>query len=602
MRRKKSKAVPTQHAMLVAWGEYAQQIGLVEQVTQVSLGQKTRTHSPQRKVLEALVGTLAGLPHLQDISRSAHPLDQDTAVAQAWGQEAWADYSGVSRTMKALTMAEVNQVIRGLQVISKPFVDEEVTRSLGQEGRLIYDGDLTGLPVSKSSQTYPNVAYGHMDDAICLGYQAAVVSLRSPTYGRLWLSIEHHPGNTISSQQAEALVLAAEACTGRRPWRRTDLLEERLQQKVESGRVLQKRLDDQQMRLAQVQAKLDQTKHKLHEIQSLVAQLEQKYQARNRPERPTSQLALARKRLEIYQKRLERRELEVPKAQRPMKRTQERLQQHQVEQGILADRLAQFQQENAENTNPLQATFRLDAGFGTWKNLALLIEMGYEVFTKAFSPQTVQVLHKQFAKPEDWIRVGERAEMSGIENCQPNNFYYSVDVGLLHFTTSDGRLKKGAMLHFGTTPVTKEVQQWFDFFNGRQTIEAGIKESKQVFYLHRFKVRSEPAIILQEHFVLFAANFIRWANVWLMNHSTGSAKDALDHAKLGTKRLVSVAAHTSADVIWFSDGCFLRFSDLSLLAGKDLFLPRQPDFCKNRLNNFVFFQCFRRFAKWLHNT
>ncbi len=45
-----------------------------------------------------------------------------------------------------------------------------------------------------------------------------------------------------------------------------------------------------------------------------------------------------------------------------------------------------------------------------------------------------------------------------------------------------------------------------------QTIEAGIKESKQVFYLHHLKVRSEPAISLQEAFVMFAANFIRWAS------------------------------------------------------------------------------------------
>jgi hypothetical protein len=47
----------------------------------------------------------------------------------------------------------------------------------------------------------------------------------------------------------------------------------------------------------------------------------------------------------------------------------------------------------------------------------------------------------------------------------------------------------------------------------RQTIEAGIKESKQVFYLHHIKVRSEPAIYLQECFVVFAANFIRWASI-----------------------------------------------------------------------------------------
>ena len=76
----------TQHAMLVMWGLFAQRIGLVAAVQRVKLKQKTRDHTPHSKVLEFLVAILAGLPHLQDISRSAHPLDQDQIVAEAWGQ------------------------------------------------------------------------------------------------------------------------------------------------------------------------------------------------------------------------------------------------------------------------------------------------------------------------------------------------------------------------------------------------------------------------------------------------------------------------------------------------------------------------------------
>jgi len=70
----------TQHAMLVVWGLYAQQIGLVKAIEQVQLRQKRRTHQPQTKVLEFLVAILAGLPHLKDISRSAHPLDHRLQV------------------------------------------------------------------------------------------------------------------------------------------------------------------------------------------------------------------------------------------------------------------------------------------------------------------------------------------------------------------------------------------------------------------------------------------------------------------------------------------------------------------------------------------
>ncbi len=60
-----------------------------------------------------LVAILAGLQHLQDISLAAHPLDKDQAVAQAWGQPAWADYSGVSRTLSALSWNEVKQIVQG---------------------------------------------------------------------------------------------------------------------------------------------------------------------------------------------------------------------------------------------------------------------------------------------------------------------------------------------------------------------------------------------------------------------------------------------------------------------------------------------------------
>ena len=54
-----------------------------------------------------------------------------------------------------------------------------------------------------------------MDDEVRLGYQAAVVSVGSPLYGRHWLAVKPHPGNLVSCLLAEELVLAwkpARAC------------------------------------------------------------------------------------------------------------------------------------------------------------------------------------------------------------------------------------------------------------------------------------------------------------------------------------------------------------------------------------------------------
>ena len=126
----------------------------------------------------------------------------------------------------------------------------------------------------------------------------------------------------------------------------------------------------------------------------------------------------------------------------------------------------------------------------------------------------------------------------------------------------------GALAGVGD-PVTENLPAWFKEYNGRQTIEAGIKEGKQVFYLHRIKVRSEPAIYLQECLVLFAANFIRWATRWLVNQ-TQASPNRLDLSKMGVKRQVQVGAHVSAQVIRDSQGKLLKFSEHSAFAGKVL--------------------------------
>jgi len=104
----------TQHAFLVVWGWYAQETGLIKKIQAVPLKQKAYEHTPQSKVMEFLVGTLAGIKHLQEISTSAHPLDCDTAVAGTWEQPGWADYSGVSRTLSSLIWDIVQAIVHVL--------------------------------------------------------------------------------------------------------------------------------------------------------------------------------------------------------------------------------------------------------------------------------------------------------------------------------------------------------------------------------------------------------------------------------------------------------------------------------------------------------
>jgi hypothetical protein len=538
----------TQHALLVPWGHFAQEIGLLSGIEAVKINQKVYEYTPQAKVIEFLVAILSGAKYLQDISLAAHPLDKDLVVAQAWGRASWADYTGVSRTMSALSWAEAHEIVSVLERVSQPFLDSELSVMRSQGSQLQYDGDLTGLPVSNTSKTYPNAAYGHMSDEIRLGYQAGVVSLQSPTYGRLWLSVEHHAGDTVSCTQAEAMVLAAEKRSGQQPRRRTELLEKRIEAFIQSRGPAEKRLESQRAALATAQKVKQET----------VAQL-----------RTETDL----KRIGVLERRLVRREKAVQLAMKKLGKTQALLSKHLEQEKALRNRLEQFKRENAENPNPIEACFRLDAGFGTYDNIALLIEMGYEVYVKLHNHKIVQMLKAKVTTETTWVRVGNNAEMVAWSALQLQHCPYPLDIALERFYTGQ-TLKHSALAHFGQTAVTTDLPAWFGQYNARQTIEAGIKETKQVFYLHRLKVRSEPAIYLQEALTIFAANFIRWATVWIDQHAEQN-EHTLPLAKMGIKRQVQVAAHTSAKVIQNSEGMLLKFSPVSAFAGKQLFFPAQ---------------------------
>jgi hypothetical protein len=556
----------TEHAWLVLLGEYARQLGLTQALNAVPLQQKVRTHRPQTKVIEFLVAILAGLPHLEDISRDGHPLDQDEAVALAWQQAAWADYSGVSRTLQGLSMSEAQAIGAVLDRFSQPFIDEAVVAAMRTQGRLVYDGDLTGRPVSDTSTTYPGVAYGHMDDAVHLGYQAAVVSLESPSDQRLWLSVQPHPGNTVSCTQVAAMVAAAEQRTCVRPLRRTELLNQRLLTVTEQRLKAEGRLKQRQTALAKAQVRRQHRLHELAAAQVTVTQLAEAPRPRQRPERPYSQLAQAQARVATKQRQADRQQHVVAEAQRRVSRQRELVATVCSLEQTLQLRLQHFLAENATNLAPVQAVFRLDAGFGTWDNIALLIEMGYEVYTKPHQHQDCDPGKYGCTANTFWLPVGSNAEMVAWPDQQLKACPYPLDVAVERFYTGK-TIRHSILVHFGQDCVTEDLPAWFAIYNQRQTIEAGIKEGKAVFQMHHLKVRSAPALWLQEQFAAFAANFVRWADRWLDSDCRQWPDDWATHVIASLKTQVQVAAQTPAFVDWLADGCLLTFTAESPFAG-----------------------------------
>jgi hypothetical protein len=569
----------TDHAMLVVWGQFANCLGIPKAFADVPMSQKTVTYTPQSKVLEFLVAILAGLPYAKDISKATQPLDQDQAVAKAWEVDGWADCSGVSRTLHTLTETQGEQYATIVDRALQPWIDQEVQLALNQ-GPIELDGDLSPRPVSNGSKTYPEAEYGYMSNCLQLGYQAAMVSMRSPTYGRLELSVTHHSGNTVSITQAEGLALEAERSLVRRPMRRTDLLARRIETMEPERKKRQTNVAEAEQKLAKAQMTWFEVQAQQEEFARDLAALEKDYQQRNCPERPSSQLAQVRQRVEVWRLRLERCDQTVQQAKDRLAKQQARLADWESQKTHLRQRLKRFQIENDTNHNPISAILRFDAGFGNSENLALLIEMGYEIYSKPYGNWLSGTLTKMSAsRSTDWKKVGRNAEMIAWKAVQLEDFPYPLDLGYERFwqgtDQSQPKLAYSGVIHFGARDVTADLPGWFHDYNARQTIEAANKESKQVFEVHHIKVRSIPAMRLQEHFALFAANFVRIAANWLANQCPQVPDGWKESTHPAVKEQVKVGAHSFARIEWFGSDCLLRFAQRSVYAGRSLLVRRQ---------------------------
>lgn len=559
----------TAHAMLVVWGLFARQRHLVRELEQVPLPQRQGRHKPQTKLLEFLVAILAGCAYLRDISLGPHPLDHDAVTAEAWGQPAWADYSGVSRTLHACTAETVQTLRRALARFATPFIAREVVLALRQQGQLVYDGDLTGRPVSCTSTTYPCAAFGWMDDAVQLGYQAALVSFHSPTYGRVWLSVTPHPGDVVPCTQVEALVRAGEARTGVRPWRRTDLLQQRIQAQAAALRQAQETLCQRQERWTAARQAQADTAQAWRRQQQVVAQVRKTKPLLVGPARPYSQLAKAHQKVAVLWRRLRRLARAVQRATQALQQQARKVQDCQAALTLLQARETRLRAENATNRAPVRAIFRLDGGFGTGEDVALLIELGYDVYGKAYSNRVTQALRRRVPHQAVWTRVGANAEMLAWAKLSLDFCPYPLDVGLERFQTGPQQ-RYATLLHYGDDAVTTDLPAWFARYNARQTIEAGVKEGKHVFQMHHLKVRTTAGLAIQEEFTVLAANLVRWAAYWL-HQQYPQAAAPFDRAQASPKQMVRVAANTTALVFWQPEGhLLLKFDELSCFAGIEL--------------------------------
>lgn len=552
----------TEHGMLVAFGEFLQQHGLLDRLRRVPIAQKTHDFTPQAKLIEFLAGIMSGIEHLQDLNHGPRPLAPDVVVARAWGLDHFAHHTTVGRMLRACDAATVSAVEAAIAAFSRPFIETTVHELARRGQRLVYDFDLMGQGVSATSTTYPDAAFGSLrvNDQVRLGYQLARVSLSPPAGARIWLAGFHHPGDTVSSACLQELVQAAEAQTGVRPRRRPDLVSQRIEAQCAVIARTRRLVDQHQARRQRLQQTHTTLTGKRYHAQQVL----------NGPIL-TGKQARLQAQADGWQKRLPRLDEQIGQAERVLAAHQTRLAEQEAELVALHTWQAQLAADNAANPNAPEIEARMDAGFASGENLTWLMEMGYAPNTKAPNGRTTTALRAQLPRGAAWEKVGDNAEMVLIGEHVLHGCPYPLMVAVERFKV--GRtFKYATLVRAGPAP---KLAAWFAQYNARQTIEAGNKEMNGTFFVQHLMSRSSAGIRLQVLFSGLAANVVRWCQPWLAD--CAAAPTANVTRTLGSpKALVRVAANSAALVQRTAAGTSLLFGPRSALPGAAFTLHGVP--------------------------
>lgn len=556
----------TEHGLLVAFGEFLQQHGLLKALMHVPIDQKTRTAAPPAKLIEFLSGIMSGIEYLSDLNDGPRPLAKDLIVAQAWGQATFVHYSSVSRTLDACDADTVTAVQTAIDDFSCPFIRQAIQELLLAGLAIVYDLDLTGQAVSASSQSYPHVAFGWMNDHVQLGYQLARICFTSKSGERVWLKGFHHSGDTVSASCIQELIAVAETQSAVHPRRRTELVQQRLSANAQQQQRPRRLLRQQQTK----RTKLQQTAVRLRE---------QIWRGEQLLKQPILQAKSVRlnQRLTSWRARLPRVEHQLATSERVSAYHQTYLHALLHVALQLQDWLRRLEADNRANPDPPVCEVRIDSGFSSGVNLTWLIEMGYQLNTKAPGENTTLALQKKLTADAAWTRVGHNAEMLNYPDYFMHDCPYPLMVALERFQLGNA-YRYATLLQFRDANRRLTLSEWFKQYNGRQLIEAGNKQLKSgVFHIQHLMTRSAAGIQLQVVFAGLAANVIHWCAPWL--HTCVAQPSAkLVQMLSSPKQMVRVAANSTASVQLTASGTALQFAPTSALPGTILFLRGVPAF------------------------
>jgi hypothetical protein len=366
----------------------------------------------------------------------------------------------------------------------------------------------------------------------------------------------------LSADCLQAAIKEAEQVLQVRPRRRVELVQARRQGVLTRQEQVWAKLTANQQHQEQLWQTLRQAKREAQQLQTDLSRLADDQPPG--PARPSSQVVKCQHRLAAAQKRQDRAWRDLAKLQAQASRLQQRLSEEQTQLLALDEWLAYLEADNAANPNPVPLVVRLDAGFSTGPNLTWLIEMGYIVLTKAHHQASTDSLRRRLPAQVNWQRVGKNAEAVALADYQQHDCPYNLQALLVRYHLP-GKVRYTALLYYAETPPPAPVD-WFNTYNARQTIEAGIKQQKGVFTLKRHLVRSPIGMQLQEQFALFGANLVRWAAAWV-KELLAQANQNFQTALAEVKTLVRVVSRARARWVRNSVGNTLIFDQAGPFAG-----------------------------------
>ena len=512
--------IETEHALLIAYGRFAQQVGLLEALEQVPFKMKTVEHSPEDKTAELLAHILAGGMHVNELAKSAHPLVMDQPVAEAWGQETFASASGVSDLLRSVSPDTVDVLKTKLRSVLHPY-RRRILRDL-TASYLIVDLDLTGLVVSDQATTYEGADFGYMGELckVGRGYQFARAQLAGST-DALVLGGFLHPGRTVEAHCLKELVRLIEAELGR-PRRRVELLENRL--------------TEIERRLAEIEAELTRREAGGAPLRRRVRHLEherEKLQAQIKP---------------------------------------------------LRTRRDELAAENAANPSPRRIVLRLDGGFGDAARLAWLYEQGYDFVARAHNYRVAERLRLEAGLSWQKVSkngfIAESGQTSLGECVYPMRLFACRQWWGDKRPERWSALVVSPTLEAKDWP-TRRVGV---FYNGRQIIEAGTKEGKGIFASRHLPTRHQAGIAFYQELVLLAQNLVRWFRRQFLGNTVLAAAGVKELVRIGANSPARVLRRGQDVSLTFAEDSPWRGITLSLKAqfSYQLSLPTLDDYAPIR--------------------